>query len=268
MKSKLKPSVIALGLMAAMMLAAPARADIGMPVLGVDLDPAEFFGNKVSMVAGSASLNLAPSVLAGFSAAGLSAQAVSPTSLEGDVLSLGSPQLWSGEMTPEALKIGSIRLYGGIALTAGDGASQAGATLNLTNFRINLEDFTVYARMKGAGIDRTNQALWTFTSKQGNDWLEMRDGDQDPSWHVGGLQFTLGALGDLRQAFALSDAQVAQLGAIGDVGSFAVEASLDITPSPGIVPEPSTWMLMGLGLCGVWAARRRRQTSTRASAAA
>ena len=245
----------------ALVLAAPARADIGYTPIGIEPDmPASFFGYKVWLRSGVSTLNFSSSVLSQWAAAGLSVKESWPGTLNGASV---ASDVWllpnDIDSVAATFTIGRFNAWNGFVLEAGAGASVPGATLEISSIKIVPDNQQIYVNVAGSGGKYSNLPLWTFATQEGSSDVALLQGEQDLSWHFGGLKFTQQGLDHLQRTFQLTDAQTGQL---ADAGSFDVDVRL-LTDAPPTVPEPSAAMLMVLGLGGLVAARRR-QVSTRA----
>lgn len=145
------------------------------------------------------------------------------------------------------------------------GAAEAG-TLQFKGLKVDLSTNQVLAnviRQVGAGAAVTVNDLpimsWGITV--GQSALALPDARELPgTFSLQDVALTPEAVDLFRQTFQLSDAGVAALSQRG--GSLSINYALgDVSGFAALVPEPSTWALMGLGLAGLAFVRRRDASS-------
>jgi len=161
---------------------------------------------------------------------------------------------------PSNLEIFGVGTSGGLVMTAPVLKSvSSGGSLTVTDLRADLSAQTIYATVIGGnGVGTLNDmALWHFSglSSQTSQYLTAT---------ITGLSITTQGFDAFTKSLGLLPLGKAALNGVTDFGTITstmVSNVLDMPPAPWFVtsvPEPSTYALMGLGLIGMVAAKRRR----------
>ncbi|KGM40541.1 hypothetical protein JY96_12195 [Aquabacterium sp. NJ1] len=136
----------------------------------------------------------------------------------------------------------------------------SGGSLTVTDLNIDLANKKVYATLIGSnGLGTVKNAyLWDIGSVTGPELITGFDSHCGayndcqylaPGMTLTGLRFTSGSYTQFSQALGLSQLGWAAFDGPADFGTITM----------GVVPEPGTPALMGLGLAGLLIGKRRRQ---------
>lgn len=136
----------------------------------------------------------------------------------------------------------------------------SGGSLTVTDLNIDLVNKKVYATLIGGnGLGTVNNAyLWNIASATGPGLITGYDSHCGvyndcpylaPGMTLSGLSFTTDGYNKFSQALGLTQLGRAAIVGVTDFGTITM----------GVVPEPSTPALMGLGLAGLLISKRRRQ---------
>ena len=160
-----------------------------------------------------------------------------------------------------AVMIASALLPNGKKNTASTGGS-----LSLIDITVDLTTKGIYATLVGGnGIGtRTNQLIWHYDTIEGSTRFALPDSEYwgPPNPIVSnnvlrGLTITTEAFDMFAQSLGLTTFGKASMGGISDYGVITASTSVAVTP---VVPEPSTYLQMGIGLVGLaFLARRIRR---------
>ncbi len=161
---------------------------------------------------------------------------------------------------PSKLEIFGMGTSGGLTMTAPYLKSvTTGGKLTVTDLRADLNVQTIYATVIGSnGVGTVNNmALWHFSG------LSSQSGGPVTAT-ITGLSITPQGLDAFSKSLGLQSLGWAAVNGVTDFGTITTILAANVldTPPPlwhvSSIPEPSTYALMGLGLVGLTAMKRRR----------
>lgn len=167
----------------------------------------------------------------------------------------------SVSLDTQSTAIVAVATAGGIAMTAPARKSVgSGGSLTVTDLNIDLVSKQVYATLIGGnGVGTLNNvALWNVGSVTSSGLITGYDSHCGfyndclyvaPGMTLSGLRLTANGFNKVVQSLGLLSLGKSALSGVTDFGTITV----------GVVPEPSTPALMGLGLAGLLISKRRRQ---------
>jgi hypothetical protein len=191
------------------------------------------------------------------------ATVVAPTNARGfyTAISAAAPiQSLTGSFDGSTVSISGVGTTGGANITTvADGFTNTGGSLSITNLRVDLTTSHVFATLVGGnGVGTINNFdLWSFASLTGATSFAAVTGPTTSVNTLTGLALSgATAFSTFSQALGLTQAGINAMSAITDYGSISSSITVTAARAPS-VPEPSTYLLMGLGLVGIMAASKR-----------
>ena len=160
----------------------------------------------------------------------------------------------------DTLEVVGVGTKGGLTLTAPVVKSvSSGGSLTVTDIKADLSSKTIFATIIGAnGVGTVNNmALWHFSG------LSSQSGGPVTAT-ITGLSITPQGLDAFSKSLGLQSLGWATVNGVTDFGTITTILAANVldTPPPlwhvSSIPEPSTYALMGLGLVGLTAMKRRR----------
>ncbi|MFT3855958.1 MAG: PEP-CTERM sorting domain-containing protein [Aquabacterium sp.] len=233
-------------------------------------DTAGVDGYEMSNLHGGGSLEFSDLLVGALNIANISTAAVSPSVLtDADVMSVSAPiQSLTGSFNTDtamftATKVGTL---GGATMTAlgklpsgKNNAATTGGSLSLTNIKVDLTTSSIYATLTGAnGVGtRNNQLIWNYGAIEGATTFAAVQGTTHAVNKLSQLTITTEAFDLFAQSLGLTAFGKSSMAGITDYGVMNATIDVDVkTP----VPEPTTYMMMGLGLVGLaFASKRARR---------
>ncbi len=228
---------------------------------------AGLYGASLYGLQGQVDLTFSPDLLSFFEVVGSQTTFLAPTHLDytgqtiqAKVASLSfthtsTVPYWTPAAPP--FTIDSLGMQGGITWTipTANFASTGGA-LSLSNLEINLATQGVYADISGAnGLTARKARIWDYASFEGDAAFPFTPGIITIQNTVSGLTLTDEAIDMFAQGLGLKVGGLAALRLSGDA-SMTTLTTLEVH----MLPEPSTYLMMGLGLGGLFLAARRRKS--------
>lgn len=266
MKFALKSLVLA----SALAMAGAAQAEIANATLVAGEDECTgAFGYEMCNLQGGGSLAFSKALIGALNAAGAVTTGVEPAvvSVSRTAITAEAPitQL-SGQFDSSTAIFTATRVKtagGATMTTVADDFTTIGGSLKITNISVNLADKAIFADITGGnGVGTVkNQQIWNYGTITGDTAYKAVAGTIVSENTISGLTITGNAFNLFAQSLGLTDAGIAAMQQIKDYGVMTSRLSVDVTggTTPPI-PEPSTYMLMGLGLVGLaFASKRARR---------
>ncbi len=211
---------------------------------------------------GGAVLTFTSDSLAALNTAGVTVTGTAPASFDGAKINMTSSDaqvLWNANYDVTSLTGG-----GGFTLTSG---TTKGAQVVLSNIRLDTTSATVFADMVSSsfsssfgsyqGKSLANMALFTGNATGSTNILASGG---NVSFSINNLKLSSVAVPELGNALGVpSFIQNALFPSI-NFGTIALNSQFAKVSSTPSVPEPSTYLLMGMGLIGLVHAKRRSTT--------
>lgn len=262
MKFALKSIIAATAFVA--MGAASAEA-ISLPVGGSVTSGITTF----SKLTGSGTLTFSANLVGALNTGGISVAEVAPATAAITTRSNGQYKTVAasapvtsldGEFDGTSLQVTKVGTAGGALQTAEsdpEGFATTGGSLSITNLQVDLAQKRVYATLTGGnGVGTVdNLYLWDIAAVNGATSFAATPGVTTSVNSLTGLSIRPEAFQLFSQSLGLTDAGIAALNTVTDFGK--IDSSISVTVTA--VPEASAvvYALMGVGLVGLTAARRR-----------
>lgn len=172
-------------------------------------------------------------------------------------ISASAPMVGLG-LNTDTFDVTYVQTKGGMTLTAPVLKSvSSGGSMTVTDIKADLTTKTIFATIIGAnGFGTQTLGLWTYDTITGP---TKYTGPGQYVDDITGLHLTAAGNTAFVTSLGLLSLGKSALAGIADYGSIhsAINTTLVIDPTPG-VPEPSTYVLMGLGLVGIAFTARRK----------
>jgi hypothetical protein len=261
-------------LMASAMAAAGlAQAQLSANVTIVAGGPAvKPFGWDVSLQ-GFSSLAFSENLVMGLPVIGITATVIAPATgtVSADALAFGAPILSvSGQFDASDLLANggsgsftatNVGIPGGVSMVTGaPNFATTGGSLSVTGLSVDLASQGIFATVSGGnGLATRKLRVWDFANIEGtpSHLAYTAPPHSFPKWAVvmdqrlTGLTITDEAFAAFSQGLGLKAAGIAVMLSAQDYGVMTITT----------IPEPSTYLLMGLGLVGVATLANKRKTA-------
>lgn len=238
------------------------------------------FRFPLSNLSGSGTLSFSDDLIGALAVAGIQTSTIHPaTGLVSDTdITIGAPiYSLSGTLTSEnqgtkfTLYPTRVGTLGGAMMVAPKANfATSGGSLSVTDLSVDLATQGIYATVSGAnGLTAQQIRVWDFASIAGDTAMPIQAGVSYANNKITGLTITDQAFDLFAQGLGLKAGGIAAMASITDYGVIASSLSVDMSmlefpPHPPVlelpvVPEPSTYLMMGLGLLGLGIAARRQR---------
>lgn len=239
-----------------------AQAQTASATLVAGGPPVSAFGWTMKDLQGGGTLTFSESLMGALDVAGIVTTAAGPATVTSDgvTISAAAPVLtMSGEldMGANTFTATNVRTMGGALMTAAkkNFATTTGS-LSVTGITVDLTTKAIFADLTGAnGVGTVNGVhVWNYANIAGPTVFPVEVGVVNANNTLTGLTITSTAFDLFGKSLGLTAGGKAAMQSIDDYGTMV--ASINVT----VVPEPSTYALMGLGLVGLaFAAKRARR---------
>jgi hypothetical protein len=261
----------ALVLAAAVAATGAAQADVASATLVIGAPPVKAFGYEMSNLRGGGTLAFSESLVGALEVAGIVTSAVAPATVSvvtteaGTQISANAPILsLSGDFDSTTAQFAATQVatMGGASMVAGkkNFATTTGS-LSLTGITVDLGTKAIFADLTGGnGVGTVNDVhVWTYTNIDGATVFPAVTGTTVANNKLTGLVITDNAFNLFAKSLGLTNGGIAAMREITDYGVMDAQILVDVK-APGVtpsVPEPSTYVMMGLGLVGLAFASKR-----------
>lgn len=145
----------------------------------------------------------------------------------------------------------------------------SGGALSVTDISVDVATKGVYANVSGAnGLTSQHVRVWDYTAIEGDVTFSSSWAPTYAENRITGLTITDQAFDLFAQGLGLKAGGIAAMASIADYGVITSYWALDnpLSPPGGykdlpVVPEPSTYLMMGIGLVGLALATRPTRVS-------
>lgn len=249
---------------------AAAHADIERLTLFTDGDTIGQFGYQLSDLQGGSTLSFSTSLMGALNGINITAKAVAPAtvSLAKGAITVDAPVMQLSFFNPGSetgiFSVFKIKMMGGAMLAAeADDFTNTGGSLSITNISVDPATKGIYADLSGGnGVGSLKQTrIWDYANITGATNFKVITGPIAMNNSITGLTITEPAFELFAQSLGLTEAGRGAMLQITDYGKLDSAIKVQGLARVPPLPEPSTYVLMGLGLVGMaTAAKRHRRT--------
>jgi hypothetical protein len=231
--------------------------------------PVGQFGWELSDLQGSGSLAFSADLIGALSVAGITTSITAPATgtVAADAITIAAPILTiNRHFDATALRseggianytLNKVGTLGGAAMLApAANFATSGGSLSVSAISVDLASKSIFARVSGGnGLADQRVRVWNYTSIEGDTTQQLNNGTMVFNNTLTGLTITSEAFDMFAQGLGLKAGGIAAMKSISDYG--VMSSTLSFT----VLPEPSTYLMMGLGLVGLALAAKRRKAA-------